>query len=132
MNAQEIINEISMLDSSQRKEFAQKLRKSSEAWNAVNGLGGSSDGTVLNGMIIGTVVEDGAAIEGAIVELEREGVELQQAETDDTGGFTFDLEPDIYNITVRKPSYYDTVINDIEVYPEEDTVIEVEMTRNNQ
>ncbi len=89
--------------------------------NIVIGLAGNLEGTVTN-------PNTNEVVEGAMVTVTNETKDIWTGNTDEFGQFLApDLSPGSYDVFVSNYDYYPTLVEDVIVYPEVTTTIEIDL-----
>ena len=97
------LNAVKALSKEQRLNLAASVRKDPELWNAVNGIGGLSEGSE-KGLIQGNTTSLREVLSNVDVTLKnKQGVE-QRAKTNQYGFFKVEVIPDLYSVTFSKDS----------------------------
>ena len=95
------IKAIKALSKEQRQQLALTIRRDSELWNAVNGLGGLSEFSTKS-RLQGTVIEDGKASVGTRVKIVNDETSKEYAAvTNQQGYYSIELEPAEYVVSLE-------------------------------
>ena len=95
------ISKIKALSKEQRQQLALTIRRDSELWNAVNGLGGLSEFSNKS-RLQGTVIEDGKASVGTRVKIVNDDTSKEYAAvTNQQGYYSIELEPAEYVVSLE-------------------------------
>jgi len=94
-------SKIKALSKEQRQQLALTIRRDSELWNAVNGLGGLSEFSNKS-RLQGTVIEDGKASVGTRVKIVNDDTSKEYAAvTNQQGYYSIELEPAEYVVSLE-------------------------------
>ena len=95
---------IKALSKEQRQWMASEIRKDSELWNAINGMGGLSESSAKS-RLQGTVVNNNVAVVGTKVSIIDDNTSKEFfATTNQKGYYSIDLEPASYNVRLASVS----------------------------
>jgi len=95
---------IKALSKEQREWLASEIRKDSELWNAINGMGGLSESSAKS-RLQGTAVNNNIAVVGAKVSIVDDNTSKEFiATTNQKGYYSIDLEPASYNVRLASVS----------------------------
>lgn len=91
---------IKALSKEKRQKFALEIRKDSDLWNAVNGIGGLSENSEKS-RLQGTVIKNDLVDVGTKVNIVNKDNSLEfTAITNQKGYYSIDLEPANYNVSL--------------------------------
>ena len=98
------LSAIRALSKEGRQLLAQDIRKDSELWNAVNGMGGLSENSEKS-LLQGTITNNREIVPGASITITSKSGDEIITKSNQRGYYSVELNPDSYTVIIRSGEY---------------------------